>query len=487
MARGPDRDLEGNASVTHTINATPTFQSSLPVPDDGDPAQASAPGTPPGLSTIEEIAQTVLDNTKALESWAVSTLFPASDNNALLPATFDPRLIGRVWSRPQGMTSNEWQLVDDSIDWTDRDLFVLHKVVFVGATSGRGQSDDWNQSASISIEYQWGYLRLPGADAGGNDPRTSGATPVNNATSHAILFSSGLRLFVREGKLYAFNAHGGSRSPEFWIFASGKTTTGDGGSASADGSTTVVGGGNAVQIQGRNVDNAAPANGDALRWDSGASKWAPSAVGSGSLPGGTNGGVLAYAGGTWASTAAGSSGQLLRSNGAAAPTWVTADAAFVGAVPTSRTVSAGTGLNGGGALSANISFSVATDATLEWEVEQRFLSVVDFQGPVRSTSLDVSTTTHTLSKTGAGRLRFTNAAARTCTLPAAGSIVAGDAGLEFVVHDAARTADSANITITAPVGVVLNGTSGGSVVLDTKGGAVVLRVVGLNTWETVGL
>jgi hypothetical protein len=454
MARGPDRDLEGNASVTHTINATPTFQSSLPVPDDGDPAQASAPGTPPGLSTIEEIAQTVLDNTKALESWAVSTLFPASDNNALLPATFDPRLIGRVWSRPQGMTSNEWQLVDDSIDWTDRDLFVLHKVVFVGATSGRGQSDDWNQSASISIEYQWGYLRLPGADAGGNDPRTSGATPVNNATSHAILFSSGLRLFVREGKLYAFNAHGGSRSPEFWIFASGKTTTGDGGSASADGSTTVVGGGNAVQIQGRNVSASAPGSGNVLVWNSTTSVWEPGA-GAGGLAAGNAGAVLFWnsTASAWQSNAApGGVGKFLRSNGTAAPTWDTLSLGQLGVANT-------------------------------WTAENTF-ALVGFDRAVRSIAKVVSTATYTLALSDQGNIRCTNTAARTITLfdPAA-----EDTGLEWRIHDAARTADTANVTVTAPSGTLLNGVDGGSVVLDTKGGAVIVRVVAEGEWETVGL
>lgn len=43
--------------------------------------------------------------------------------------------------------------------------------------------------------------------------------------------------------------------------------------------------------------------------------------GGGSLPAGVSGGVLAYAGGAWASTAAGTARQLLTSAGTGAPTW----------------------------------------------------------------------------------------------------------------------------------------------------------------------
>lgn len=45
------------------------------------------------------------------------------------------------------------------------------------------------------------------------------------------------------------------------------------------------------------------------------------ATGTTSVVAGTNGGVMAYATGAWASTAAGTSGQLLRSAGAGAPVW----------------------------------------------------------------------------------------------------------------------------------------------------------------------
>jgi hypothetical protein len=205
-------------------------------------------------------------------------------------------------------------------------------------------------------------------------------------------------------------------------------------------------------LQGRVIAATAPTAGQVLAWNDATSVWEPTAPGGGSLPAGTNGGVLRYAGGAWASTAAGTSGQLLQSNGAAAPTWVT-----------------------------------ITTVAYTWTAEQTFSGVAAFTGRTRVTATDVAGTAYTLAVTDAGYLRLTNAAARTVTLPAAGAVVAGDAGLEWRIHDAARSADTAAVTITAPAGVTLNGTSEGSVVLDTKGGAVIVRVTGANAWETVGL
>lgn len=54
--------------------------------------------------------------------------------------------------------------------------------------------------------------------------------------------------------------------------------------------------------------------------------------GGGSLPAGTNGGVMAYVGGAWVSTAAGTVKQVLASTGATAPTWLTLTASDVGAI-----------------------------------------------------------------------------------------------------------------------------------------------------------
>lgn len=67
---------------------------------------------------------------------------------------------------------------------------------------------------------------------------------------------------------------------------------------------------------------AAPTDGQVLRYVAADDAWSPGTVsGGGSLPAGTNGGVLAHASSAWASTAAGTARQVLTSNGAAAPTW----------------------------------------------------------------------------------------------------------------------------------------------------------------------
>lgn len=286
MAERPRRDVEGNATVTHPINAAPTFQSTLQVPDDGDPAQATAPGTPPELATVEEIAQTVLDNTKALETWLASTCFPASDNNALAPATFDPRIITRMWSRPSGFGDGSAIKIDDSIDWRDRDVFVLFKELG-GSGCGRDEGGAHLQN-SATVEHAWGYLGTGGLDAAASDPAVTGNPPIIEAGKFCVrVIPPDVRLYANAdtGHLWLFNNSGAAAYVELWIFATGKTTTGDGGSASADGSTTIVGGS--------------------------------------SLPGGTDGGVLAHVSGAWVSTGAGTAGQHLKSNGAGAPTWET--------------------------------------------------------------------------------------------------------------------------------------------------------------------
>lgn len=66
----------------------------------------------------------------------------------------------------------------------------------------------------------------------------------------------------------------------------------------------------------------APTDGQVLRYVAADDAWSPGTVsGGGSLPAGTNGGVLAYASGAWASTAAGTARQVLTSDGANAPVW----------------------------------------------------------------------------------------------------------------------------------------------------------------------
>lgn len=69
------------------------------------------------------------------------------------------------------------------------------------------------------------------------------------------------------------------------------------------------------------TSGAAPTNGQALVYVAADDAWSPGTVSGGSLPAGTNGGVMAYAGGAWASTGAGTARQLLTSAGAGAPAW----------------------------------------------------------------------------------------------------------------------------------------------------------------------
>jgi hypothetical protein len=94
-----------------------------------------------------------------------------------------------------------------------------------------------------------------------------------------------------------------------------------------------------------------------------------------------------------------------------------------------------------------------------------------------------ATVSYTLTLTAPPCIRMTNAAARAVVLF---DPLAADSDLEWRIHDAARTADVAPITITAPAGVSLNGVVAGTLAMNTKGGAVLLRVTGPSAWETVG-
>jgi hypothetical protein len=50
------------------------------------------------------------------------------------------------------------------------------------------------------------------------------------------------------------------------------------GSRGATGVTGATGGGNITQIQGRNVSNTAPTNGQVLAWNASASEWQPTTI-----------------------------------------------------------------------------------------------------------------------------------------------------------------------------------------------------------------
>lgn len=79
-----------------------------------------------------------------------------------------------------------------------------------------------------------------------------------------------------------------------------------------------------VRLFGKDLKSTttAPTDGQVLRYVAADDAWSPgTASGGGSLPAGTNGSVLAYAAGAWASTGAGTERQILTSAGVGAPTW----------------------------------------------------------------------------------------------------------------------------------------------------------------------
>lgn len=270
------------------------------------------------------------------------------------------------------------------------------------------------------------------------------------------------------------------------------------------------------------------------------------AVGAMATVASTDGGVMVYAGGAWASTGAGTARQVLTSGGASAAGWgnqvVPLRIGYTGAVALDAEQGIGfarnaanivfrnaantawlnlVGLDGSGFVvlgttdatdaSGTIVYAPAAGEIYFYRGAQAHLFVnsagamsighASYSTTIRGSEItfdaitrhkraprvDATTeaaATHTLTLGSVPALRMTNAGARTVTLFAP---AAADADLEWRIHDAARTADSAAITVTAPAGVTLNGVTAGSVTINTKGGALIVRVVGLNAWETVGL
>jgi hypothetical protein len=114
--------------------------------------------------------------------------------------------------------------------------------------------------------------------------------------------------------------------------------------------------------------------------------------------------------------------------------------------------------------------------------------VIHFNGPIRTENYNITGSAYTLNPlVDSGSIRLTNTGSRTITLPASSSVLSKFFGCEWRIHDAARTADSGNITITAPSGVTLNSVLTSSVVLFTKGSAVLVRLISSNDWETIGI
>jgi hypothetical protein len=120
---------------------------------------------------------------------------------------------------------------------------------------------------------------------------------------------------------------------------------------------------------------------------------------------------------------------------------------------------------------------------LSWTQKQTF-SYTQFNNATVVTAATDGNATRTMTDSSdAPMLRMTNVGARTVTLF---TPLAGDEEQQWLIHDAARTASAATLTITAPGVVPLNGVAGGSVTITTDGGAKVLRVTSSLEWETVG-
>lgn len=117
-----------------------------------------------------------------------------------------------------------------------------------------------------------------------------------------------------------------------------------------------------------------------------------------------------------------------------------------------------------------------------WSGTQTFNNVT-IQGITVVLSNDQPNGTYTLTNTARTRTRMTNASARLVTLF---TPVSGEVGAEWQIHDAARTASTATLSVQAPIGSTLNGVSAGTVTVTTDGGVVVVRVTAANAWETVG-
>tara|TARA_R110001592_G_scaffold111372_5_gene308448 strand:- start:993 stop:1736 length:744 start_codon:yes stop_codon:yes gene_type:complete len=102
-------------------------------------------------------------------------------------------------------------------------------------------------------------------------------------------------------------------------------------------------------------------------------------------------------------------------------------------------------------------------------------------GAIFAPTVTESTTSRTLGLTGAGAyIRFTNAAASTCTVPPQAS-VAWAADTEINI----RRAAAGSLTLTAGAGVTLNPPAGGTLVM-TSAMSATLKRVAANVWDVIG-
>ncbi len=108
----------------------------------------------------------------------------------------------------------------------------------------------------------------------------------------------------------------------------------------------------------------------------------------------TQGAVLFRNSLVWQCLAPGSSGQFLMTNGASQDTiWQTVSATTLGAVPTSRLISSGTGLSGGGDLSADRTLSIANTVVGAGPIGSATLTpIITFNSQGQLTAVSSATT-----------------------------------------------------------------------------------------------
>lgn len=136
---------------------------------------------------------------------------------------------------------------------------------------------------------------------------------------------------------------------------------------------------------------------------------------------------------------------------------------------------------------AVINGAAVDPATTEWgEITGTLSDQVDLQAALaakqeKATLLTVTSTSVTLALTDAGKyLRFTNTAAKTCTVPPQGSVAWAD---DTEVH--VRNAAASDLTLTPGAGVTLSAPFGGTLAVPT-GGTVTMKRVGENLWDVIG-
>ncbi len=129
--------------------------------------------------------------------------------------------------------------------------------------------------------------------------------------------------------------------------------------------------------------------------------------------------------------------------------------------------------------------NVLTSQDLSWSGSQTFQGA-GFTRAVFVDSVDGGST-YLLTATTPPHVRMETAGAAPRTVTIDFVSTAGDVGRQWMIHDAARDANTFNLSVEAVAPTTLNGVAGGSVSITVDGGAVILRVAGPDAWETIGI